>query len=1154
MLLMKRHILLIIFILLFFIYNLQAQTVSSIRTKKIATQGKIVFDTLSVVPNTFSIDKIDDSCYSIDYVNATITWHKNLETDSVAIAYRVMPKLNLLNKKFNYGDYIDVRFPRDRVITNNVNRSILQFGDLNYNGSFGRNLSFGNSQDLIFNSQFNLQMSGYLADSIRLEAALTDNNLPIQPDGTTQLLNDFDRIFLQFSQKKWQVNLGDIDLREDEQYFMRFYKRLQGISYRQIFNTGQNILHNTVLNASIAKGKFARNVLNISEGNQGPYKLVGNNNELYFVVLAGTEKVFVDGVLMSRGEDGDYVIDYNLAQVTFTPKQMITKDKRVQVEFEYSDRNYLNSMIYFKDNISISNKLTITVGAYSNADAKSSPINVNLDNDKRSFLNAIGDSVQQAYYPYAEKTTFDKNKVLYKKIDSLIDGHKYEIYVYSIDSLLAKYNLYFTQVGTNKGNYVPRISSANGQVFEWIAPVNGLPQGSYEPAEFIASPKKQQILNLSADYQFDEKTNLRVELAGSKNDINTLSSLDKNNDNGFAGKLLFHKRKSWNTLKGKEKEWYSNVNIERVQATYNPVERLRPVEFFRDWGMPLLVNNADENLLNINLGIKDSQGNLWDMQFDNYTRSDNFKGYRGIMKHQLNSVNGWKTNEIINYTKIDDGLNKGFFFRPNAEISKRFSKFKNLEIGVRYALENNYLKNKLNDSLTATSFSFEEMSAYLQSDKNKYNKFLFTYYTRSNKLPKGSNLLQTDRSQNFSFTTELMKNVHHNFRANVTYRVLKTFNTNYFTYLKPENTFLGRIEYNVNEWKGMLTGSFLYEAGSGQEQKRAYTYIQVPAGQGQYTWKDYNEDGIAQLNEFEIAMFTDEATYIKVLIPTNEFVKANYVQLNYSILVDPYAYFSENKNDWAKLLNKINIQSSLQTNKKSFAEKNIDFIPFQGNIADTSLLNLNLIFNNTLSINRMGRVWGIDISRFNNYSKALMNYGAESRQIMDWIFKGKLNIAKNYTLEFQQKTGKNNLYTPFFANRNYDISTFSLSPSFIYFIHTKFRWMIGYQFSKMENAEKYGGEIYKSNLLNTEAKYNAFANTSLSSRFTYNKIYYNGTINSTVGYIMMQGLLPGNNYLWTIDLTKRILKYLEFSIRYEGRKPADTHAIHIGRASVRAIL
>jgi hypothetical protein len=89
-----------------------------------------------------------------------------------------------------------------------------------------------------------------------------------------------------------------------------------------------------------------------------------------------------------------------------------------------------------------------------------------------------------------------------------------------------------------------------------------------------------------------------------------------------------------------------------------------------------------------------------------------------------------------------------------------------------------------------------------------------------------------------------------------------------------------------------------------------------------------------------------------------------------------------------------------------------------------------------------------------------------------------------------------------------------------------------------------------------ETKYNVLQNSSVNARFTYSNIIYHALankLNSTVSYIMLDGLLPGNNYLWSVDFTKRLLKNIELNFQYEGRKPGDAKTVHVGRAAIRAL-
>ena len=93
-----------------------------------------------------------------------------------------------------------------------------------------------------------------------------------------------------------------------------------------------------------------------------------------------------------------------------------------------------------------------------------------------------------------------------------------------------------------------------------------------------------------------------------------------------------------------------------------------------------------------------------------------------------------------------------------------------------------------------------------------------------------------------------MQNKYHKLQVGASYRMLQILDTS-LTDIEAENTLINRIDYQLKLLKGMVQSNTYYEIGSGLELQKEFIYLEVPSGQGVYTWVDYNDDGIKDIGE-----------------------------------------------------------------------------------------------------------------------------------------------------------------------------------------------------------------------------------------------------------------------------------------------------------------
>jgi hypothetical protein len=338
--------------------------------------------------------------------------------------------------------------------------------------------------------------------------------VPLQQGGYSQRLDEFDQIFIEIFSEKWKIRAGDLFLNNRNLKLLNFSKKLQGIATQFSFGTPEK---QTVAETSVAlsRGIYAKSEIKAQEGNQGPYKLTGNNGELYVLIISGSERVFVNGILQARGENNQYLIDYNAGEIIFTSLFPVNSEMRIVVEYQYSDRNYTRFTTYANVHHT-RKKWNFGSYFYQENDLKNQSLQQNLSDAQKEILANAGNNTSLMQAPSAYPELYAENKILYKKIFQ----NGVEFFQYSNNPQDILYQVKFTNVGKNKGNYTLSSTQAIARIYQYVPPIAGVLQGEFEPIIQLIAPEKLQIINFVGGFNPNEKTNINFELGVSNYDKN----------------------------------------------------------------------------------------------------------------------------------------------------------------------------------------------------------------------------------------------------------------------------------------------------------------------------------------------------------------------------------------------------------------------------------------------------------------------------------------------------------------------------------------------------------------------------------------------------------------------------------------------------------
>jgi len=1157
----KNSLIKLVFILLFlFVFR------SGISQIKPSNQDSLIITSTTLLP--FKIDREEPILFSSFRIvspihsNLSIEYNqkeqmisilniedhfKNYPSDTIIIKYRFFPfKIQKQYKRFSLSERIDSSGNKVQQVEQKAVTSIDDvFRDTNLrkSGSFVRGITVGSNRDLTLNSGFRMQMDGNLTDDVEVSAVLTDENIPIQPEGNTQTLQEFDKVFIQIRSPSYSVTLGDYNLDFSGTQFSDYHRKLQGFEVTANFPKVQGLF-----SFANSRGKFNSNSFTGIDGNQGPYRLRGKYNEKFIVVLAGTERVYLNGSLLTRGETNDYTIEYGSGEVIFTPNILITSASRITIDFEYSDRLFARDFIASEVSTQLwNNKIQTQVSYVREADNPDAPIDITLSDSDKTIIKNAGSKIQNAFRSgvvfVGHDSTTGKPLGSYVQRDTTIFvsgiSKTIKYYIYDPGNNLAVYRISFSEVEPGKGNY-SRIS------FGYYEFQTG---GNYEPISYLPIPSSAQILDFKTTFNLSKNWSFQNEIAASDNDVNLFSDADNYNRNDiaftnsikFKSDSLLSNSMNWGTI---ETSVFQKYQGER----FNFIDRDQVVDFNRIWALDRTESGIERQLewtslykfskpfqIGTSIGIL-NQGNFQESKKYELTSLEQIPEW---IQFSYKLTQSQSENKNSN-TESDWNQQVG-------NVNYTISQFTPL---INFLHEKRTLSSTENDSLQLNSFEANEIEAGLDQQNPIFRTSFRSKQRREQDVAAGQFFHSND-----AYTQSIL------FHLNEFYDFETDLNVTNF---QKKYTETARLKGNSNsealliKWttkyspmKNSIESETDYSVNTQKTSRLDKIYIKVLKGSGNYIWVDRNQNGIEENDEFESTRF-DDGEYVLRTFPSDNLIPIIDLRTSWRFKLKPYRSDEFNfLGDFIK--SKFSTETYIAIDEKSQSSKlsDIYLLNFSSFLNDSTTISGNQQWIQDLFYDELNRNFNLRIRYSQRKSLIQYSLDIEKRFVTERSIRMNLKIIENLFNQTDFGYGENQFQTTSIVRPKFLIQNWFIIPDLSF--RNSFVWEIGLK-SFLDSRTNKLSDSQKAVVWTEIFRYSySFQNKGrFHSEIEMTRTSVSKKDNEYIPYELTNGNPEGRLYVWRSSFDYRLSDFITSFVSYDGRLSNNNPAIHTFRAEIRA--
>lgn len=535
--------------------------------------GAIISDSDSLFLNGRLLAR--DKDYRIDYLNGVISLQQSgREFDTLKMFYTPLP--GWLKK--HYGIQPErvgtppVRVPL-RPTVQTTQEKYPASSSLTIRGAKKFSISSQTGGTSRFNQSLALAVKGELSPGLEISGSVSDHGYDPVYGTINSRISELDKLNLKIESSRFHSEIGNLVIAQRSDYSGPVAKQVSGI---------EAAFHDRDISVSALfarpRGQFKTARFNGFDGIQGPYRVIADDQVC--AIVPGSERVWVDGRLLERGAEKDYIMDYPSANITFMPRALIDSRSRIEVDFEPLTTEYQREIYQFSAEAGFpDSSIYIRVGFTREGDDKDKLKIGELGTDDINSLGAIGDSVTQNYMDGAIADTLG---AYVEKFDSL--GFRYFEYV---GDSLGDYRVNFSPVGMGQGDYL----YDGNNIYRYV----GRNYGDYLSVIRIPIPSREDFFEAELGAKPNGNSLIKFIIRQSDFDRNLFSNLHDNNNIG--GQYIFSAYLGQSPSVNSDKPG-AVVSLNIINKNFRPRARRNRPDLARKYFIPPnMTPNGDEREL-----------------------------------------------------------------------------------------------------------------------------------------------------------------------------------------------------------------------------------------------------------------------------------------------------------------------------------------------------------------------------------------------------------------------------------------------------------------------------------------------------------------------------------------------------------------------------